>query len=134
MIKYKSGYKYQLTEDYTDFVAFKPPQDVVGAFYSCTKAGRLTIKAGYAWDGPSGPTIDTPNFMRGSLIHDLGYQMLREGKLSRFARKTVDQELRRVCKEDGMSSIRAWWVYEGVRFGGVAAADPASKKPVITAP
>ena len=60
--------------------------------------------------------------MRGSLVHDALYQLMREGLLDLGWRETADQELRRVCLEDGMSAIRAWWVYKAVRFGGESSA------------
>ena len=87
--------------------------------------GRLlTIKKGYAWDGPSGPTIDTPSFMRGSLIHDALYQLLRETEFGtdnnrhEIRRHRSDQILRDVCTADGMWKWRVRWVYRGVRAGG----------------
>ena len=36
-------------------------------------------------------------------------------------RKPADILLRRMCEADGMSSIRAWWVYNGLRFAGIGA-------------
>ena len=30
----------------------------------------ICFDRGYAWDGPSGPTIDTPDAMPASLVHD----------------------------------------------------------------
>ena len=93
------------------------------------------MKKGYAWDGPSGPTIDTRNFMRGSLVHDALYQLMREEHLDKETyRKPADQLLRDMCREDGMWSIRAWWVYLAVRWWADPAADPANKKPIIKAP
>ena len=86
--------------------------------------GKLTIRKGYSWDGPSGPTIDTSNFMPGSLIHDALYQLLREEVLDQTLRKKADEILRDVCIECGMSKARAWLVYQGVRVGGAAAAKP----------
>lgn len=47
---------------------------------------------------------------------------------------SVARVIKRICREDGMSKLRAWWVYQGVRLGGDPAADPASKKPIISAP
>jgi hypothetical protein len=84
--------------------------------------GEMLIKKGYTWDGPSGPTIDTKNFMRGSLIHDGLYQLMREGALDQSCRLRADEILREVCLEDGMSHARAWWVFKGVRIGGAGAA------------
>ena len=48
--------------------------------------------------------------------------------------KTADKELKRICREDGMSSIRAWWVYESVRQFGGSAASAENVKSVLIAP
>jgi hypothetical protein len=42
--------------------------------------------------------------------------------------------MRRVCREDGMSRIRAWWAYRAVRLFGDKAASEDSRKEVKTAP
>jgi hypothetical protein len=134
-ISYKKGYKYQLNADYSTNIPVKPDSDISSDYMILSNGGGLTIKKGYAWDGPSGPTIDTLNFMRGSLVHDALYQLMREGRLDKGDfRKPADRLLQKMCREDGMSSIRAWWVYQGLRFGGGPAADPANKKPVVKAP
>ncbi len=80
--------------------------------------GLMTVVAHYAFDGPSGPTFDTPTFMRGSLIHDGLYQLIRQGYLTKHHRKYADQLLRRICIEDGMNKIRAWYIYRAVRVFG----------------
>ena len=133
-IKYKGGYKYQLVSDYTEQVAILPSNNVQDSFLSLSTNGHLTIRSGYAWDGPSGPTIDTKNFMRGSLVHDALYQLMRLGLISASHREAADLELRRICREDGMSAIRARWVLEGLRWGGKKAANTRSRKKVLTAP
>ena len=118
-------------------IPIRPEEDLSSpsGFITLTKEGLLTIAKGYAWDGPSGPTIDTLNFMHGSLVHDALYQLMREGKLdSSSDRKLADRLLQAMCKQDGMSSIRAWWVYKGLRLGGGPAASSSNKKPVIKAP
>lgn len=132
-IFYKAGYKYQLVADYTHFSQLTG-HACRNSFCSLEPDGQLLIHAGYAWDGPSGPTIDTRNFMRGSLIHDALYQFLREGQLPADRRKEADQELDRCLKQDGMSAARRWWVYTGLRWGGAAAADGADAAPVLEAP
>lgn len=135
MIRYKDGYKYQLVEDYWIPTSVFPDDDIITPYISLNRSGALYICSGYAWDGPSGPTIDTKNFMRGSLVHDALYQLMREERLSAEKwRKVADQELVRICKEDGMSAIRAWWVYQGVRIGGGPSASKAGIKPVLVAP
>ncbi|MHA2344766.1 MAG: hypothetical protein ACXADW_23160 [Candidatus Hodarchaeales archaeon] len=134
-MKYKSGYKYQLYEDYVYDGEIKPSENIHIQFISLDTTGKLFIKSGYAWDGPSGPTIDTKNFMRGSLVHDAYYQLIREGYLSPPKRLIADLILKNICIEDGMSKIRAWYVYKsmGTVFAK-SAADPINKKKVYEAP
>jgi hypothetical protein len=134
-ILYKGGYKYQLKDDYVTETGIVPSTPVQTLYIGLTLEGRITIKAGYAWDGPSGPTIDTLDFMRGSLVHDALYQLIREGHLEEAKhREPADRLLQKICIEDGMSALRAWWVYQGVRLGGGPAADPANEKPMVWAP
>jgi len=134
-IAYKDGYKYQLKESYSVTIRIRPARAIVTDFVSLDADGLLWLKAGYAWDGPSGPTVDTPSFMRGSLIHDALYQLMREGHLDRKAyRGPADEVLREICREDGMPFVRAWWVYHGVRLFADPSADPASDRPLTFAP
>lgn len=134
-IAYKCDYKYQLHVDYSIQVGLQPTALFDNGYLRLSLDGQLTISKGYAWDGPSGPTVDTRNFMRGALVHDALYQLMREGALDRHAcRKTADEIMRRICREDGMSWLRSWWVYLAVRCFGDPAADPAHRKPVVLAP
>ena len=77
-IRYRSGYKYQLVEGYTVKVRVIPGENIHTEFIDLSTAGELVIKQAYAWDGPSGPSIDSKNFMRGSLVHDALYQVMRQ--------------------------------------------------------
>lgn len=134
-IEYNDGYKYQLKETYSLPIEIQPDKDITTPFIRLDTLGNLTLAKGYAWDGPSGPTIDTLTFMRGSLAHDALYQLMREKELDNDKfREAADRILQRICKEDGMWSLRAWWVYHGVRLFADPAADPASKRPAIRAP
>lgn len=134
-IRYRSGYKYQLSEDHVDMVRVLPQSLIVTEYITLDSDGEITLRRGYAWDGPSGPAFDTPNFMRGSLVHDALYQLMRLGELDRHLwRPVADMEMRRMCREDGMWPIRAWWLYQGVRRFGDPAASPESRKVVLTAP
>jgi len=130
-MKYRAGYKYQL---YSDLVVNVELLGTVNGSYATLQDGRLKIKSGYAWDGPSGPAFDTGNFMRGSLVHDVLYQLMRENSLPRTARKYADQLLRKMCREDGMSWVRAWWVYRGVRLFARKASLPSNSRPIMRAP
>ena len=126
-MKYRKlkGYKYELLESVSFNVTLlwnlcapngKQITWVIDNKYIKWKDDWLKVKAHYAWDGPSGPTIDTKTFMRGALIHDVMYQLMRECFLHRKHRKYADQLLRKVCLGDGMSKFRAWYVYRAVRL------------------
>jgi hypothetical protein len=135
-IAYKKGYKYWLVRPYSLSIPIFPKDAIVssGGFISLNREGLLSIKVGYAWDGPSGPTFDTKTFMRGSLVHDALYGLLREGLLDNSYRKQADEILGNICRSDGMNRFRAWYVVKAVkRFAG-AAADPLNRKPILYAP
>jgi len=88
----------------------------------------------YTHSGRRGPARDTKNFMRASLVHDALYQLIRKKVLSRKWRLEADKELKRICLEDGMSNIRAGYVYRTVRMLAGSAASPKNKRKVLTAP
>lgn len=125
-------YKYQLVKDYKVVIPIKG-KTILEDYIELYPNGILLIKKGYAWDGPSGPTIDTLSFMRGSLVHDVLYQLIRMRLLDLSYRKRADQIIRQICLEDGMSRIRAGYVYRSLRWFGGKAATPGTQKPdVIT--
>jgi hypothetical protein len=127
-------YKYQLLEQYVINLPILG-YAVKEKYFTLFKNGKLVINTLYAWDGPSGPTFDTPSFMRGSLVHDVLYQMIRLEKLPVEIRQTADQILHDICIEDGMSSLRAWWVLRAVkRFGKTACVPGSDNLEIKTAP
>ena len=68
---------------------------------------------------PSGPTIDTSSFIRTSLVHDALYPLIRLGGAPYDHRRHADRLLKKLCREDGMSWFRAWYVCVAARlFGG----------------
>ena len=122
-------YKYQLREDYNVEIGLSPAEDITTRFINLSTTGQLIIKEGYAWDGPSGPTLDTNAFMRGALVHDSLYQLIREGNFGaemspdwKAAREAADNEMKRLCKEDGMWGFRAWYTFKAVRRFAASAA------------
>lgn len=133
-IIYKSGYKYQLVTHCTYKTGIKIKEAIFTEFINLYPDGYLYIKASYAWDGPSGTTIDTPTFMRGSLIHDALYQLGRTGYLDIKWRKQADIELKKICLEDGMQKWRAAYVYWCVRKFAKFAWLPKNKKQLMVAP
>jgi len=111
-------YKYRLTGYFA--VNLPMPFDLytVRTAYIHLSQGRLVLAEGYAWDGASWPAIDTRTFMRGSLIHDALYQLIREGELPKELRIDADKVLKRACLADGMWKFRAWYAYKSVRLFG----------------
>jgi hypothetical protein len=135
-IAYKKGYKYWLARPYSIQIPILPKDAMVssGGFISLNREGILSLKAGYAWDGPSGPTFDTNTFMRGSLVHDALYQLMREGLLDNSYRLTADDILGGICRSDGMNRVRAWYVVFMVKRLAGAASAPKNRKSILTAP
>lgn len=134
--RYLKGYKYELLRTETvktkiegvevntdcDFIPDKPVYIVL------FPTGELFVKERYAWDGASFLTFDTKSTMKGSLIHDALYQLMREGKLDRSWRKYADELLRDICIEDGMWKFRAnLWCWFCQKFGEKSS--KPSKKP-----
>ena len=112
-------YKYRLTEPLSlerSIIGISARNDYVTIWDD----GRLILQSGYAWDGPSGPTIDTADSMRASAGHDALYQLIGLGVIPADRRILADRDLRRWCIEDGMPAIRADAWYHAVRcFGGL---------------
>ena len=123
-IQYRGGYKYSLWETYRVQLGYIRGHSVTHRLFTLDADGWLTVFADYPWDGPSGPTIDTPSFMRGSLVHDVLYEMLRLGLLPHDpCFHQANLELLAICLQDGMWRWRASIVYEAVEdFGSASAA------------
>ena len=121
-LKYKAGYKYQCFEDYTIDVKdyFLPARPGGNNFVDLSLSGLLRIARGYAWDGASGPAIDTENWRTASLLHDACYQLIREGVLHMEDREAADTLMLDVLLGKGMWSVRAYLAFMGVRrLGGL---------------
>jgi Protein of unknown function (DUF1353) len=133
-VRYTDGYRYQLEEDFEIETGIAPTEPGGNGFVHMTIDGRMIIRAGYAWDGASGPALNTINFVRGSLVHDALYQLMRLQVVDvSSGRRPADALLRQIVREDGMWLARAWWVYWAVRlFGGQALRAPMGG--VLTAP
>jgi|AntRauTorcE11897_2_1112592.scaffolds.fasta_scaffold00003_10 hypothetical protein len=130
MILYKNRrhYKYTLVDSFSRKIEIETDHKLGNDFLYLDENGILFISKGYSWDGPSGPTIDTKNFMQGSLVHDALYQLMREKHLDLKYRKYADELLRTMCIEDRMSKLRALFVYWAVRIFGESSAIPDTQK------
>ena len=134
-IRYRSEYKYQLASDYRIDIGIIPDEGILTDFIELDGEGKLEVKNGYAWDGPSGPVIDTVENLRASLVHDALYQLMRNEELNtRTHRKAADEIFRDLCKEDGVSTFAANIYYKALRRHGKPAASPENKKRVSRAP
>jgi hypothetical protein len=132
-ILYRRGYKYSLWTTYSVRTGITG-HSVRHRLFELKPDGWLAIFEDYAWDGPSGPAIDTKSFMRGSLVHDALYEMLRLGLLPHDpCFHQANLELKKICLEDGMWRWRAAWVFWAVENYGSAAAALRPER-LITAP
>jgi hypothetical protein len=133
-MKYRElkNYKYELVEDFHYLHKLFPKtiendSNEKNPLIELNKK-RLFIFKGYAWDGPSGITVDTKNFMRGSLVHDALYQLMRQKRLGIEYREIADDLLYEICVMDGMSKFRASYVLAAVKMFGRSSAEPTEKK------
>lgn len=135
-IYYQEGnFKYQVVRNCTAFIGIIPINGAIKTpFIDLSDNGYMTLKAGFAYDGPSGPTIDTPSSMRGAGFHDGTYRLIRLGLLPESCRAQADENLRRMCLEDGMNEIRAEVWKEMVEHFAAAAAEPGTENPILVAP
>jgi hypothetical protein len=130
MIKFRDlrRWKYKLTEPCQFQVGIKPAKilhvPAVDSYVTLRVDGALLIKEGYTWDGPSGPAPDLRCSMRGSLVHDALYQLMRSGKLSIDHRLLADNALRELLEADGMSRWLAWAHWVAVRLFAAKRAEP----------
>ena len=133
-MKYRKGYKYQLAESITIQTILRPPEDIFINFAVLYKDGRFRLTLGYACDGASGCTLDTPGTFRGAFFHDAGYEMLRKGKLPPSWRKDFDKLAHKLWSEDMLFQFRADTWYRAVRNLAGFAADPKNIKKVYETP
>ena len=133
--RYRKGYKYQLASEFCIQTCMKPTTDIATEFIQLSKDGMLCIMQGYAWDGPSGPVIDRSKNLRGSLVHDALYQLMRLKLLApRQCRKDADHLFSELCKQDGISGALARAYYKALRVFGFKSTQPPSKRKIHRAP
>jgi len=61
----------------------------------------IILYRGFAWDGPSGPAMDTPNALIPSGFHDCGYQACRMEELDAdIYRCQFDELYKELCRVD----------------------------------
>ena len=131
-IFYKAGYKYQLFEEYEIEIDFLKDIYMDEEFYYITD-GWLTIKSGYAWNGASGPVIDTCKTKRASLVHDVLYQMIRNKLIPYDLKELSDNLFQSILIDDEYPEILAKIYKQGLLlFGNISLKNEPS--PLLVAP
>ena len=114
--KYK--YKFKVEENFSIELPFKIPD--FAHPYASLKDGILSVKRGYAWDGASGPVINTRDTLVASLVHDVLYQAMRLNliKSSKENRQIADKNFFEILKMNGVNSFRSKVWYLAVKLFG----------------
>ena len=115
-------FKYEMMKDREVTTTMYGFGEIDTEFFKLTSDGIMTIRAGYRWDGPSGPTVDTPSFMRSSAVHDVCFQIMREGLIPDSTRegffRSANYDLKSISRKDGMLKSRSCVVKFSVdKFG-----------------
>jgi len=119
-LKYKKGYDFWVAEDFELDIGsrIRPARPGGNNFVELSAVGVLILRKGYAWNGASGPAINTENWITGSGVHDGLYQLIREGVLTMGQRKAADDLMRDILLGKGMFALRALWSHAAVRQFG----------------
>ena len=126
---------YQLAEDWWCHTGIKGSAATLELggrpIATLSQEGLLTIRAGFTWDGPSGPTYDTADSMSGSLAHDCLYRMRRARKIGPDLRDEADDLAYRIWRQSGMHQWRARLWYRALRKFAAPAWAPSPEE-IIT--
>lgn len=133
-IKFISGYKHQLEEDYEDDLSIFPEKDITEKYFCLQTTGHLKINKGYAWNGTSF-VWDSKRNLRASLVHDSFYQMMRLDFLSPDEwRIEADKIFYKMCLTDGVIKPLAKFYLFMLNKCADFASDPKNRREVKTAP
>jgi hypothetical protein len=128
-ISYVMSDRYTLDRDEEFLMTFKPPKNIVTPYCTFFTNGILLIRKGFQWSA-NFPAVNTPSTRPASLVHDLGYMLIKEKYLPRKLYKDLfDMAMRDILLECGILDVRAWAWYQAVQIGGDDALD--SKPPRI---
>jgi len=127
ILKHPIGYlpapKFVLGQDAVFNLPFKPPQRIQTSYAVFEADGTLIVKRGYLWEA-NFPAMNTASTRPASLVHDCGYDLIKDGYLARDPyRELFDDAMRDVLNECDVSSFRAFAWWKAVRIGGDAALD-----------
>lgn len=121
-MKYSEGYKYVTRSDgcyQCKFIA--PGRFIILRTYSgrilatLSETGLLVWGEFYAWNGANFPAPELKSSRRGTLVHDILYQMMRLGLIDRLIWwHPANKELQNCMIEDGAFKATAYLYFKGV--------------------
>ncbi|MCP5012282.1 MAG: hypothetical protein GY942_20075, partial [Aestuariibacter sp.] len=124
-MRYRKGYKYQVYDSEVVFhTRLRIPEDIHTTFIDLSMEGILSIRFGYAWDGPSGPVFDRKTNMLPSLAHDALYELSRWGILDHAKWREYDQVFADELKKSGAWDVTIWADLKGLEIAKGKAAHP----------
>ena len=100
------------------------------AFVALRPDGLLRLRAGYSWDGPTFYPGHPRRLVRGSLVHDALYQLIRDehfGSMRREVAERADRLMLQIFLEDGTPQRHARRLYRTVRRFGRCYELPCSR-------
>ena len=133
----KSGKKYSLAKSFivtlpsgkssekTKEATLHTPTGYI-VLSACRGGYKLVVPLGWEWDGPSGPTLDTPNNLLPSLVHDALYALMRASLLDLSTRSWADRVFYQLLRQEGVGWFRANYYWLGVSLGAEWAARPST--------
>ena len=135
-------YKYITTQQivaYTGIIG----RDIKTKYFHLKRDGVVIIFAGYAWDGCTA-VPDLKSTMLASLLHDIGYQCLREERLLDWSKysndlnlyyidflvylERIDRLFEWTMQQNGAWPLTRWIYFKGVRTFGEKHARPMRLK------
>ena len=128
------GYRYQVMDKFSiDVSGFFGSERLCISGFAYLENGSLRVSKGYAWDGPSGPVIHTKNWLKPSLVHDVFYQLIRNGFFPdpEKARAKADDLMLSMLRAEGMSRFRSWYSWKAVRIFGKKAVRASERRDVL---
>ena len=132
-MKYKSGYKYQLTEDEVFKAPFYPKIPIDTDYISLTSSGIMTLKRGFAWNGANF-VIDRKSNMVASAFHDALYKLMRMRLLDHKEWRLADTVYAELQERDGACKISIMLDMLGLKIASGVCAKPKNRVVIYTAP
>jgi hypothetical protein len=130
---YTNGHKYQARNAMVYWTGICPGCDIITDLIILKRNGWMFVDKYFAWDGPSGPAIDTRTNMKASHAHDALAALMRKGLLPMSMICASNDVLRRIMIRDGALPVRAN-MYKAVLDRTSYWANPKNQKPFCVAP